>query len=133
MQAQQAISYAVTTSTPNSAKLVQGFGVSKHPKDTIGYATRFSADANVSKRASHLQSTQCGHTEVLMYKISAPCTQLQAALTLVANYALITSDRTPFSENHVNALESFINKHQQGEIDAARQHVIDAGLCLIPN
>lgn len=112
---------APTKGTAQREKLVTCFGVSKHPKDTIGYQVRYSCGETATARASHLESKQCNHTEVCLYQLSAPATQLVAAHVLLndVDYLSDSRARKPFTELHQNALKAFIAKHQESDIKNA--------------
>jgi hypothetical protein len=103
-------------------KLVTCFGVSKHPKDTIGYEVRFSCADSAVTRANHLLSNACQHTKVALFQMSVPCTQLIAAHVLLndADYLSDTRNNDACMTNeHWNAIARFISKHSIADINDA--------------
>lgn len=113
---------APVKSAAQKNKLVTCFGVSKHPKEHIGYDTRFSCGETATVRANHLQSNQCLHTKVALYQMSTPCTQLVAAHVLLNDMPYISDIRAGdacFTLEHQAALNRFIAKHSQGDINDA--------------
>jgi hypothetical protein len=99
-----------------STQMIQVFGVSRHENDAIGYATRYSSTPESrSARIVHLE--RCKHTEVVMVTLSAPCTQLSAAIALNE----CVHEMEQFTENHVAAIQRFIAKHNARDISAAQE------------
>jgi hypothetical protein len=115
-----------------STIMVQGFGASLHPTgiEGIGYATRYSATLDsISARVVHLD--RCGHTEIKMFKLSALCTQLQAAIAVMREIDAMMKQDDEITMHHKGAIEKFIAKHNAREIENATTHVIETGLDVL--
>jgi hypothetical protein len=124
-----------TTNTfGNGAKVVQGVGVSLHHR--LGYKARFSGDGLTCKaRWLHLnkvkESGVHAHSEVFMVQLNRAVSELTAALFLRNNYDeykdICDAQKriNGFTENHLNALNTFINSHSQSAIAQSEGELVD--------
>jgi hypothetical protein len=114
--------YTVSTisSASNSTKLVPVFGVSLHEKETIGYATRYSATTALT-RAQTLQ--QCKHKQIILFTFNASITQLAAAL-LISNNSDMTAQQN-------DAVLAFISKHSTQQVQQAQQELHESKAVII--
>lgn len=123
---------ASTGRTGNSQvnKTVTCFGVSKHPKESIGvnggYETRYSCKESASYRADALRGSQSNHTEIALYTLSRPVTQLVAAMAMLRLKA--TLDERDMTVNHWAAIDKFVNKYSASERDLATKEGADITL-----
>ena len=69
------------TATTANSKTYTHAGVSRHPKEHIGYAVRFGNSAN--RFAKELG--RYGHTEIRAIALSKACTEYEAVLELQAS------------------------------------------------
>jgi hypothetical protein len=116
---------SIVNTRSNGAKLVQGVGVSLHYR--LGYKARFSGVGETcSARFNHLnkvkENGQHAHSEVFMLQLNNAVSELTAALFMRNQYdkrvdACIKNNwHNGYTENHLNALNMFINSHSQSAI-----------------
>lgn len=106
--------YTVSTvsSASNSTKLVPVFGVSLHEKESIGYATRYSATTALARAHTLIQ---CKHTQIVLFTFTANITQLAAALLI--------SDNSDMTAQQNDAVLAFISKHSTQQVQQAQQEL----------
>lgn len=123
------------THNHSGTAIVQGVGVSLHHR--LGYKARFSGAGNTAEaRFKHLAKvketgyTTHAHNEIFMLQLSAPCSELQAAVLMrdaYDDYAMHCNDaklRNGYTENHLNAILAFIASHSTSAIsDAENQNI----------
>lgn len=115
------------------AEMVQGVGTSLHANPNIGHKIRFSGVNTPEKgastaalRATHLKRTK-QHTEINLYVLSAPCSELHAAIAL--NNALELGS-VKMNELHTLAVQTFINKFPPAQIESTREEVTALGITI---
>jgi len=130
---------SVVNTRSNGAKTVQGVGVSLHHR--LGYKARFSGEgtSTASKRFDHLNKVKengvHAHDEVFMMQLNRAVSELTAALFMRNQYekrAAICTEKgwfNGFTENHLNAIISFIASHSQSAIAQSEGELV--GLDLV--